>query len=51
MLKATDGVTNATVNLADRTVAVDFDATLATTENLKKAVQSIGYDLVVDDVN
>lgn len=49
ILKSTEGVKEASVNFANQTVQVQYDQTEATPESLKKAVQSIGYDLLVED--
>ncbi|MEP4534354.1 MAG: heavy metal translocating P-type ATPase [Cyclobacteriaceae bacterium] len=49
MLNSQKGVSKADVNLANNTVLVDYDATEVQPEALKKAVQSIGYDLIVAD--
>ena len=43
------GVDNAVVNFANNTVTLTFDPTKNTLPALKKAVQSIGYDLMIDD--
>lgn len=48
MLKSVPGVTSASVNFANQTAQVTYDDATATTDDLRKAVQSIGYDLVVD---
>jgi Cu2+-exporting ATPase len=48
MLKHTAGVVDAGVNYANQTAWVQYDPKQATPEVLQKAVQSIGYDLVVD---
>lgn len=48
MLKASTGVTDASVNFANQTATVSYDKSLATPEDLQKVVQSIGYDLVVN---
>lgn len=49
MLKSQTGVVDASVNFATAKVAVEFIPGLVQAESLKKAVQSIGYDLMVDD--
>lgn len=51
MLQATPGVSEARVNFADQTAWVDYDPKEVSAEGLQQAVQSIGYDLVVDQVN
>src|SRR5688572_25150760 len=48
MLKSTSGVTDASVNFANQTALVEYDAVLAKPSDLQKSVRSIGYDLVVD---
>jgi P-type Cu2+ transporter len=48
MLKATAGVTDASVNFANQTALVDYDPAVAKPADLQNAVRSIGYDLVVD---
>lgn len=51
MLKATPGVKNAAVNLANQSAAVEYDETLAKPIDLQNAVRSIGYDLVIESEN
>ncbi len=51
MLKSTAGVKAASVNFANQTALVEYDAAVAKPIDLKHAVQSIGYDLVVDVAN
>ncbi len=51
MLKHTAGVHDAGVNYANQTAWVQYDPTIATPESLQKAVQSVGYDLVIDAEN
>ncbi|MBL7852418.1 MAG: copper-translocating P-type ATPase [Cyclobacteriaceae bacterium] len=48
MLKATPGVSSASVNFANQTALVEYDPASAKPADLRQAVQSIGYDLVVD---
>ncbi|MBT1699274.1 heavy metal translocating P-type ATPase [Fulvivirgaceae bacterium PWU4] len=48
MLKATAGVKDAAVNFANQTATVEYDAKLATVNDLQNSVRSIGYDLVVN---
>lgn len=48
MLKATAGVKAASVNYANQTALVEYNAGVASTTDLQNAVRSIGYDLVVD---
>ncbi len=49
MLKAHTGVLNAGVNYANSTASVEYVPTIAHVEDFKKAIQSIGYDLVIDE--
>lgn len=51
MLKAVDGVYNASVNFANQDALVEYDATKVTPDTLRKTVQSIGYDLIVETDN
>ena len=48
MLKSTPGVSDARVNFAGQSAWVDYDPAAVSSEDLQKAVQSIGYDLVVE---
>ncbi len=48
MLKSTAGVKDASVNFANQTALVEYDTKLVKPSDLQSAVQSIGYDLVVD---
>ena len=49
MLKAQPGVLKTNANFANNTVYVEYLPSIAETEALKKAVQSIGYDIVIDE--
>ncbi len=49
MLKAQPGVVNASVNYASATASVEFIPGLIRPADLQKAVQSIGYDLLVGE--
>ena len=49
MLKAQPGIIMATVNFANSTANVEYVAGIGHTEDFKKAIQSIGYDLVIDE--
>ena len=49
MLKSQAGVVNASVNYANAKVLVEFIPSLVKVESLRKAVQSVGYDLLVED--
>ncbi|MEQ8685947.1 MAG: heavy metal translocating P-type ATPase [Imperialibacter sp.] len=48
MLANTKGVVGAGVNFATQTAWAQFDNTVASVEDLRQSVQSIGYDLIVD---
>jgi P-type Cu2+ transporter len=48
MLKASEGVKEASVSYANSTALVTYDPALTHPDDLRKVVQSIGYDLVVD---
>jgi len=48
MLKSVAGVKDATVNFANQSAWVAYDAQAVTPTALQQAVQSIGYDLVVE---
>lgn len=48
MLKSQDGVIDASVNYATQTVVVEYLPNIITTNGLRKTVQSIGYDLIVE---
>lgn len=47
MLRAQQGVLSAAVNYANSTVMVEYTPAVITPVRLKKAVQSIGYDLLI----
>ncbi len=49
MLKAQAGVVNAGVNFANSTASVEYIPGVAHTSDFKKAIQSVGYDLVTDE--
>lgn len=49
MLKAQNGVIHAAVNFASATVNIEFIPGIAELAEFKKAVQSIGYDLLIDE--
>ncbi len=51
MLKNTEGVSAASVNYANQTALVEYDPKKATPAELQKVVQSIGYDLVIEEEN
>lgn len=49
IVKSQNGVLDASVNFASATVQVEYVPGTATPEGLRQAVQSIGYDLLIDD--
>lgn len=49
MLKETAGVQDAGVNYANQSAWVDYDPAITKPELLRQTVQSIGYDLVIED--
>lgn len=49
MLKAQNGVIKAAVNFATSSVNIEFVSGVAHVEDLKKAIQSVGYDLIVEE--
>ncbi|MBK9292495.1 MAG: copper-translocating P-type ATPase [Bacteroidetes bacterium] len=49
MLKAQQGVIDASVNYANAKVSIEFIPGIVQTESLRSAVQSIGYDLLIDE--
>lgn len=49
ILKSQTGVVNANVNFATANVSIEYIPEMVHTESLKKAVQSIGYDLMIDE--
>jgi Cu2+-exporting ATPase len=48
-LKKHRGVKTANVNFANRTVTVEYDPSATTPENMREAVRSAGYTMIVDD--
>lgn len=50
MLSHTDGVLNASVNFASNSVLVEYEKD-TNPKSLQNAVQSIGYDLIIDEDN
>lgn len=50
-LKNTKGVQDARVNIADHTAWIQFDASLTSPAELKKMVDSTGFELVIDSEN
>ena len=51
ILQNMPGVKQATVNFAAQTVQVEYDQHTVTAVDLQKAVQSVGYDLIIDTDN
>lgn len=49
IIKYLDGVVNASVNFATATVSVEYLPNTVSPNELKNAVQSIGYDLLIDN--
>lgn len=49
MLKSQEGVVNAGVNYANSTASVEYVPTITNTEDFKKAIQSVGYDLIIEE--
>lgn len=51
ILKTQKGVLNAQVNFADTSALVEFVESEVSSEQLKQAVQSGGYDLIIEETN
>src|SRR6476620_4945763 len=49
MIKAQAGVVDAIVNYASQTVKVEYISTVVTPQDLKCSMQSIGYDLIIEE--
>ena len=49
IVKAANGVTSASVNYANGNLNVQYDPSETNPESLQKAVQSIGYDLLIEN--
>jgi copper-(or silver)-translocating P-type ATPase len=49
ILKAQNGVLNAAVNFAANTAKVEFLPEIVQPQDLQKAIQSIGYDMLIDE--
>ena len=49
LVKSLPGISRASVNFADTSLYVDFNPHSITASEIKKAVQSIGYDLIIDE--
>jgi Cu2+-exporting ATPase len=45
------GIKNASVNFADNSIRVEFFPEEITPSEMKRAVQSIGYDIIIDETN
>lgn len=50
-VRALKGVREATVNFAAGTLNVEYDPSEITPKQMQKAVQAVGYDLIVDEEN
>lgn len=48
-MKQLDGVDSANVNFAARTVLVSYEPDRITPQTMKKEIEKIGYDLIIDD--
>lgn len=51
MTGAQEGVKNAAVNFAAQTLQVEYDPEVVNLKALQQVVQSIGYDLIIDEEN
>ncbi len=51
IVKVIPGVLNASANFANTSLQVEFLPGMVTPDQLQKAVQSIGYDLIIDEAN
>ncbi len=51
ILNSADGVQDAGVNFANQDAWVSYDPQVTNPQNLRKAVQSIGYDLIIEKEN
>jgi Cu2+-exporting ATPase len=49
IIKSQSGIVEAAVNFADSSLFIEYNAELTEPATLKKSVQSIGYDLVIDE--
>jgi Cu2+-exporting ATPase len=50
-VKTLPGIKSATVNFADTSLMVEFLPDEITPSEMKKAIQSIGYDIIIDEAN
>ena len=48
-LNSLDGINTASVSLAGRTALVDYDPQQITLDTMKKEINEIGYDLIIDE--
>jgi Cu2+-exporting ATPase len=51
MLKSQQGVIDASVNYANEKTSIEFIPGVVQAENLRSAIQSIGYDILLDEVD
>jgi Cu2+-exporting ATPase len=51
MLKAQPGVEDAAVNFANQTASVAYHPARITLPQMRQAIQSVGYDLIIDEEN
>ncbi|MGV3508277.1 MAG: heavy metal translocating P-type ATPase [Sphingobacteriaceae bacterium] len=49
ILRSQEGVINAAVNFANNTASVEYNPSITKPEELKTAVQSVGYDLIIEN--
>ena len=49
MIKSQPGVVDASVNYANAALSVEYIPTIVSAEQVRASIQSIGYDLVIDD--
>ncbi len=50
-VKSLPGIKSASVNFADTSIMVEYVPDEITSAEMKKAVQSIGYDIIIDEAN
>jgi P-type Cu2+ transporter len=50
-VKSLPGIKSASVNYADTSIRVEFEPEEISPSEMKKAVQSIGYDIIIDEAN
>ena len=48
-LNSLDGISSATVSLPTRTVLVEYDDAMISLEQMKEAIDGIGYDMVIEE--